>query len=236
MTEALLEAMGVAARSSDPSDVWRFASFRQFMRKTNEIVEMTNAIEPIQAPIDTYNMDAVPTATNSIAMVQQDLFEATRANLRILRAYLLNRVHPKSERVNEVADFLNANLRRAVIDRPEREKDVQNVIEQILIGRGMEKGVDYDREVGRVKVSSKEVIPDFILPALETAIEVKFVKDSAGVGRVVDEVNADIRAYGQKYLSTIFVVYDVNGSIRDHEEFRRDLEAAEGVKVLVVKH
>ena len=49
---------------------------------------------------------------------------------------------------------------------PESERDVQDVVEQLLIGRGYEKGIDYDREVGRVKVSSKEVIPDFIMALL----------------------------------------------------------------------
>src|SRR5205823_1588010 len=141
MTEALLDAMESAVRSADPTDVWRFASFRQFMRKANEVVAMTEVIEHIEAPVDRYNLDAVPSSTDTIAMVQQELFEATRANLQILRAYLLNRVHPKAERISEIADFLQAGLRRAVIERPEREKEVQNVIEQLFIGRGLEKGL-----------------------------------------------------------------------------------------------
>jgi hypothetical protein len=228
--------MDSAIRSTDPTDVWRFASFRQFMRKANQVVEMTEAVEHIEAPVDRFNIDAVPTSTNSIAMVQQELFEAARANLQILRAHLSNRVRPKSERVIEIADFLQANLRRGVIERPERERDVQNAIEQLLIGRGLEKGTDYDREVGRVKVSSKEVIPDFVLPQLDTAVEVKLLRDPLTLGRVIDEINADIQAYAQKYHSIVFVVYDAAGVIRDGTEFRRDLEAVEGVKVVLVKH
>lgn len=236
MTEALLDAMDVALRSTDPKDVWRFASFRQFMRKANELVVIAEAVEHIDAPVDRYNLDAVPTSTNSIAMVQQEMFEAVRANLGILRAYLVNRVHPKSERISEIADFLQSTLRRGVLTRPEREKDVQDTIEQLLIGRGLEKGLNYDREVGRVKVSAKEVIPDFVLPQLSTAIEVKLLKEATAIGRVVDEINADIRAYGRHYSAIVFVVYDVAGVVRDETEFRRDLEAEEGVKVLVVKH
>jgi len=119
---------------------------------------------------------------------------------------------------------------------PERERDVQDTIEQLFVGRGLEKGSDYDREVGRVKVSSKEVIPDFVLPKLETAIEVKLAKEVGRVGSLIDEINADIRAYGMVYPASVFVVYDVGGSIRDEAEFRRDLEAADGVRVIVVKH
>jgi hypothetical protein len=118
---------------------------------------------------------------------------------------------------------------------PERERDIQDAIEQLLIGRGLEKGLDYDREVGRVKVSSKEVIPDFILPPLETAIEVKLLKDQRHVGPLIDEINADIQAYLQGYKAVIFVVYDLS-VIRDELEFRRDLEITDGIKVIVVKH
>jgi len=156
--------------------------------------------------------------------------------LLILRAYLANRVQPRSGRVSEIADFLQANLRRAVLRVPERERDVQDAIEQIFVGRGLEKGSDYDREVGRVKVSSKEVVPDFILPKLETAIEVKFAKVPGRLGVIVDEINADIRAYGLEYPAIVFVVYDLGGAIRDETEFRRDLEATDGVRVVIVKH
>ena len=64
----------------------------------------------------------------------------------------------------------------------------------MLIGRGFTKGIDYDREVGRVKVSIKEVVPDFILPKLSFAIEVKLAKTDSKAKAIVDEINADIQA------------------------------------------
>jgi hypothetical protein len=51
----------------------------------------------------------------------------------------------------------------------------------------------------------------------------------------VDEINADIRAYGTLYERQLYVLYDL-GTIRDEAEFRRDLETAPGVSVVVVKH
>lgn len=145
-------------------------------------------------------------------------------------------MNPKSDRVAGIADFFQANLRRAVLHKPEREKEIQDVIEQLLIGRGMEQGLDYDRESGRVRVSSKEVIPDFNLIQLSTAVEVKLIKETTKLGSTIDEINADITAYLKGYATAIFVVYDVTGGIRDDAEFRRDLEAADGVRVIVVKH
>ncbi len=79
------------------------------------------------------------------------------------------------------------------------------------------------------------MIPDFIFPPLETALEVKLLKDRASVGPLIDEINADIQAYSLGYKAIVFVVYDL-GVLRDEVEFRRDLETTEGVKVIVVKH
>lgn len=236
MAEALLDAMDRAVPPDSSGDVWRYASFKQYMRKYNDLLDSVAAIEPVVAPVDRYEIDNVPNFANTLAMQQRAYFEDVRANLAILCAYLANRVNPKAERIAGIADFLASNLRRAMLHPPERERDVQDVVEQLLIGKGLEKGLDYDRESGRVKVSSKEVVPDFNLLQLATAIEVKLVKDGSRLGAVIDEVNADILAYSKAYKAVVFVVYDVAGGVRDDAEFRRDLEAVDGVRVIVVKH
>jgi len=64
------------------------------------------------------------------------------------------------DEIAALRDFLQVRLRSAVLRPPQEERDVQDAIEQVLIGRGLIKGQDYDRETGRVKVSTKEVIPD----------------------------------------------------------------------------
>jgi hypothetical protein len=237
MTEAVLDAMGEAIRSASirPENPWTHASYGIFLRKSNELVEKVRSIEQIDAPVDLFDLSSVPSSGNLVTTQQEQYFETARTNLQILRAHLENRVEPKQRQVTGIADFLQSTLRRATLKLPDREKEVQDTIEGLLIGRGMEKGVDYDREVGRVKASAKEVIPDFIFPPLETALEVKLLKDQAGIGRIIDEMNADIRAYLQDYKSAVFVVYDL-GAIRDELEFRRDLETTDGVKVIVVKH
>ncbi len=118
---------------------------------------------------------------------------------------------------------------------PEKERDVQDAIELLLIGKGYLKGLDYDREVGRVKVSAKEVIPDFHLPKLGLALEVKLTNSGARVKEAIDEINADIAAYSKQYSRLLFVVYDMS-SIRDIPEFTRDLERNGNTSVIVVKH
>ncbi len=118
---------------------------------------------------------------------------------------------------------------------PEKETEVQDNIERLFIGKGMSKGIEYDRESGKLEFSGKEYIPDFILPKLNLCIEVKLLKEGKR-SRVIDEINADITAYSTKYERMIFVVYDL-GVIRDENEFRRDIEnAGANIKVLIIKH
>lgn len=236
MADALMDAMTRAVPSHVSDDHWRYSGYAQYMRKYNELATTVLSIEPADAPIDTYNLEHLPGLGDTPPMQQRAYFEDVRANLAILRAYLQNRVHPKAERIAGLADFFEANLRRATLHMPERETDVQDVVEQLLIGKGMEKGLDYDRESGRVKFSAKEVIPDFNLLQLSTAVEVKLLKSGTKVGPVIDQINADVVAYGKDYDVQVYVVYDCGGVISDVSEFRRDIEAADGVRVLVIKH
>ena len=76
------------------------------------------------------------------------------------------------DETRNLTDFLQANLRKAVFVTPEREMEVQNGIESLIVGRGMAKGTDYDRETGRVKTSGKESVPDFIFSNLKLCLEV----------------------------------------------------------------
>lgn len=138
------------------------------------------------------------------------------------------------DETQKLKDFVQANLRKAMHDVPTKEVEVQNGIETMIVGRGMQRGIDYDRETGRVKTSGKEFVPDFVFPLLNLCLEVKLSKPQ-NLKAVVDEVNADIRAYGKQYERQLFVIYDLGG-IRDESEFKRDLEHVPGVSVVVVKH
>jgi len=85
-----------------------------------------------------------------------------------------------------------------------------------------------------VKMSVKELVPDFILIRLSLAIEVKLVNSASRAKEAVDEINADVAAYSKAYRNVLFVVYDT-GIIRDELEFRQDLERGGNVAVIVVK-
>jgi hypothetical protein len=233
MAKALRASMDAAVAAS-PEDVWKHAGFRIFARKYNEIVLPAGKLIKISAPLDVVRLDKMPSLGGSWGLQQKEYFEAVHANLSIFIAFLEQELDVIRDEIEALKDFLQARLRAAIHNLPERETDVQNAVEVLLIGRGLQKGIDYDRESGRTKVSVKESVPDFIFPRLSLALEVKLAKDSSRLGALVDQINADIRSYAVGYGKLVFLVYDI-GTIRDETEFKTGLEAGQ-ISLLIVKH
>jgi len=229
---AVMDSMVFSARGDD---VWRHSSYYEYARKYNELIEHLKQVIVRNIPIDCYDLSKMGSPGGTLAMEQKAIFDSVYTNLSIVKAYLENELGIKNDEATSLRDFFQANLRKAVLQEPKNEKQVQDVVEALLIGRGLAKGIDYDREVGRVKVSIKEVVPDFVLHKLNMAIEVKLSKDKDRSKAIVDEINADIQAYGKKYSRLLFIIYDM-GSIRDETEFKQDLENSQNTSVIVVKH
>ncbi len=232
---ALQRAMETMLNSERPDNVWKHAGYKQFARKYMHVVNLLSNEVSLPPIIDHYDLDKMPGAMNTLAMQQEEVFESVHANLSILRAFLESEADVLGDDILALRLFLESRLRSAVFDTPDREKDIQDAIEQLLIGRGLQKGQDYDREVGRVKLSVKESVPDFVVSHFSLAIEVKLIRDLNRVRRVVDEISADMASYSRGYHHLLFLVYDL-GYIRDEIEFRHDLEKAPNVSVTIVKH
>lgn len=233
-TQAIMTSMRNSVEG-DEKNVWRFSSYREYMRKYIQLFNEVNEILPINSLVDLYHLEAVPTETKTIAVQQKTYFDSVFTNLSILKSFLESKLDFQENEVNNLKNFVQINLRRVIMKEPEDENDIQNGIEQLLIGKGMSKGIDYDRETGRVKVSIKEVVPDFIFPRLSLALEVKFCKNKSKAKAIVDEINSDIRAYAKGYSQQIFVVYDM-ASIRDESEFKQDIENQKDVHLVIVKN
>lgn len=233
--ESLIRSMEEVLHGEDPSNAWKFFSYKQFARKYNQIVREISKSLKLPPVLDLFDTDQMPDPGNTLALQQKEIFETVYANALLLKGILESKLGFVEDEIFALRDFLQTKLRSAVFDRPDDERDIQNALEQLLIGRGLQKGFDYDRETGRVKISAKEVIPDFVLMKLGLAIEVKLVSNAKRIPKIIDEINADIRAYSKRYRSILFVVYDL-GYIRDEIEFRRDLEHTPNVSVIIIKH
>lgn len=234
--KALRDSMEKSLASTSKGSFWKYPSFKAYMTTYQNIVGQVSSLIKITAPIGIWNLAKINGSHDTSTILQQEYFESVFANLNILISFLEHTIGLKDDEKRNLCDFFQANLRRAVFNKPTKEKQVQDVIEQLFIGKGFAKGIDYDRETGRVKVSIKEIVPDFIIPRLSMAIEVKLSKDKSKSKVIIDQINADIQSYGKKYSSILFIVYDL-GSIQDETAFKNGLETVDGdINVIVVKH
>jgi len=219
---------------NDTQNTWRFSGFNIYVRKYNILAKKVVQLVGDADLIIVYNEDKLKSPFDMVFTQQKSIFDSLLVNILTLRALLETKIGYSKNEIENLKNFLQGKLRPAIFDKPQKEKDVQNAIEKLLIGRGMNKGIDYDREVGRVKISSKEVVPDFIFPRLGLALEVKLCNKDSKMKKIIDEINADIQAYGKAYDSILFIVYDI-GFVRDEMEFKNGIEEGRKVSVIIVK-
>jgi len=165
---------------------------------------------------------------------QKRILEQVIVSTKMLYASLEGNIDFADDEFDNLENFIQSRLRSIVFGMPSQERDIQNAIESLFLGRGMNKGIDYDRESGKFEFSGKEYIPDFIIPKLHMSLEVKLLREGKK-SKIIDEISADITAYSTQYKRLLFVVYDL-GTIQNEEEFKRDIEGLGNIKVIVIKH
>ncbi len=234
-TVSLQDAMKTIYRETDSSVLFSFSTYKVFMRKSNQIGGLVIKEIGTNVIFDMYDLTKTPDVGDTVHSMQKMYFDAVLANLALIRSSIENKLDIKNEEIFNLKNFFGTNLRKAVLKEPENEMYIQDTIEQLLIGKGLSKGIDYDREVGRIKVSIKEYKPDFIFPKLDLAFEIKISKTKAKSKEIVDEINADIQAYGKQYSLLFFLIYDM-GTIRDEDEFKNDIDNSGNIQLLIVKH
>ena len=233
-TNALLGAMRESAATAS-ANVGKYTSYKMFLRKYNDLVKQAAPLLLNITMLDQFDLDHIKGSGDYTWPQQKELFDLAYSNAALLKSLLEGAIGYAEDETHNLSDFIQANLRRTVFTTPDKEVEIQNAIEGLLIGKGMAKGTDYDRETGRVKTSGKESVPDFTFLRLKLCLEVKLSKSVDKLKAIIDEINADIRAYSKIYERQIYIVYDL-GTIRDEAEFKRDLEDAIGVSVLIIKH
>ena len=128
----------------------------------------------------------------------------------------------------EVLSAIRRALRPAFREPPSSEKEVQDAVELILRARA----VEFEREA-QLKHATKKVKPDFVLPSLDMALEVKLCNSPRREKEIIEEIGADIVAYRTRYRVLLFVVYDV-ATIADKEAFQRGFSNEPGVLIEII--
>lgn len=230
--DALRRAMDVVMNGTSP-DHAKWVSFKNYAATYNTLGKQYTALTG--EPLDGWNMERMPGSMDSLWPVQKEIFDTTYANTLILSGLLSVYDTGISASISEIQDLLTANLRKVIFTKPDKETSVQDAIESLLVGRGYQKGVNYDREAGKIKFSGKEFIPDFHFQGMNLALEVKLVRQKSDISKAVEEMSADIPAYLSAYSNLLFCVYDL-GEIRDVHEFQEGLQKQAGVRICTVKH
>lgn len=212
----------------------KYSAFKNMALIYNDIAEQAKKVMQIGS-FYTMNTENMGYSGNTVWPVQKEIMESVLVSTRMLITTLESNIDFVVEQIDNVENFIKSRLRSVIFNLPTKEKEVQNGIETLFIGKGYCKAIDYDRETGKFNYSGREYIPDFILPKLRMCIEVKLLKEVSKKSKVIEEINADITAYSKEYENLLFVIYDV-GIIRDETEFCRDIGNNEGVKIVIVKH
>lgn len=232
--KALRNTIQSTLNNSKAQEHSRYVSFRSYAVTYNDLVKSARNVLKVNTVLYTFNTDDMKSYMDTLWGYQKEVMEQVLLCTELLLSALEGSVDFVNDEFDNVSDFILSHLRATIFQQPDKELDVQNAIEVLLIGRGLSKGADYDRESGKFEFSGKEYIPDFVLPKMNMCIEVKLLKEGRR-SQMIEEISADITAYKKQYERILFVVYDL-GVIRDEVEFRRDIEMIDGVKVVVVKH
>ena len=214
----------------------RYVAFKMYAEKYNSIAREAEKVLGLpKNSFTAFATNQMRSYMDTLWGTQKQIVETVALEAGILITYLEDVTDFIEDEFENFSNFINGSLRASMFSTPEKEAEVQDNIERLLIGKGMVKAIDYDRETGKLEFSGKEYIPDFILPKLNLCVEVKLLREGRK-SRIIDEINADITAYSTKYERILFVVYDL-GVIRDESEFRRDIEnSGENIKVIIIKH
>lgn len=233
--KSLKENIARSLADVSSKEVGRYVSFRtyagQFDNLADNVCEVLNIDRRSFAH---YNYDKLSSWGDTLWPQQRLIMESVLMSTDMLLSYLQAETEFSDDEFGNLENFFKTKLRSSIFSKPQKEKEVQDAIETLLIGKGWNKGIDYDRETGKVEFSGKEYIPDFIIPKLKLCIEVKLLREGKK-SQIIEEINSDITGYGKKYNRQLFIVYDL-GVIRDELEFRRDIEnAGDSIRVVIIK-
>lgn len=220
--------------NSSAAEIGRYSSYRQMASTYNDLAENAKKLLKVPTMFYSFNLEQLPRYGDATWPQEKMVLEQALLYAKLLLSGLEGSTGFVDDEFDNLENFLKSRLRTVIFQKPEKEIEIQNAIETLLLGRGLSKGLDYDRETGKFEFSGKEYIPDFILPKMSLCIEVKLLRDGRK-SRVIEEISADITAYKKQYNRQLFVVYDL-GVIQNELEFKRDIEMSDGVKVIIVKH
>ena len=208
-----------------------YIGYPAYIAEYNRILLLTAEADPeVTQYFQGVNLGTAQNPNDTPGHMWKYYAETAAVRLNSLASYLKSKLGLKEKEHEQIADLLTAHLRPSIYQDPANEREVQNIVETIF----RSKSLDFNRETDTVAFSTKRYVPDFTFNRIGLAVEIKYCKDKDRESKMIDEINADITGYANRYEQVLFVIYDL-GFIRDVPRFSADIEKNPNVKVLVIK-
>jgi len=124
---------------------------------------------------------------------------------------------------DRIGDVLQRGIPAACAShQPGNEPRLQEICDGLLRAAGEK----LTREYPFLRWASRMTKPDWSDPVLW--VELKYVRTSADVRKVTEEIAADITKYGDNNRRALFVIYDPNHHIREDDTFIFDIQKHPG--------
>jgi hypothetical protein len=131
---------------------------------------------------------------------------------------------------NRIGAILERGLPAAcVTTKPENEPRLQEICDGLLKAANE----NLAREYPFLRWGSRLTKPDWSDPALW--VELKYVRSSADVRKVGEDIAADITKYGDNNRRSLFVIYDPLHHVLNEQEFIGDIQRHEGNLVKIIR-
>lgn len=142
----------------------RYSAFKTYAEEyTNIVYLIAEKLDLSAEKLRVYDVENMKGWGDTVWPQQKGVIDSIVVYIDILISLLENEVDFVDDEYSNLENFLKTKLRTVMFEPPSKEKEVQNAIEMLLVGKGWNKGIDYDRESGKFEFSGKEYIPDFIV-------------------------------------------------------------------------
>ena len=121
--------------NGDTPDIGKWGAYKSYARAYNLIAQKYIVISGDQT-INTYKLGLCVRRRIQYGLIQKEVFDMVYADTLILSVTLSAFDTGEAASISAIQDMLTAHLRQVIFTRPEKESDVQNAIETLLIGRG----------------------------------------------------------------------------------------------------
>lgn len=149
----------------------RYSAFRDMASIYNDLSKQAKTLTKMSSVHYSFNTDKMRGYVDILWPESKGILEQVLVATKMLYATLEGDIDFADDEFDNLENFLKSSLRTVIFNRPEKEIEVQNAIESLFLGLGMNKGTDYDRETGKFKFSEKEFIPDFIIPNTKSILK-----------------------------------------------------------------